>query len=120
MTSKNRNSSAVQQKSKTHRVRCVTTGLEYEVISGGSGNSYTVKVRDYGFTCSCAWGKTKPPVEALEGCSHMRSVLTFIQAVGVGEIKTAVADVVPQQRQQRTLETAMPEPVGALRRQRTI
>ena len=72
-------SSSVMAKSKKHKVTPFENG-HFEIVSGGSGSLYLVRARDYGFTCTCTWGKQKPPVEGDSGCSHILTVFNYMAA----------------------------------------
>lgn len=130
---------AVRSKSKGHQVTELTDD-QYEVISGGSGKVYRVKVRDYGYTCSCAWGSKKPPVPALEGCSHMQAVYWYLGEVDrvveiikeadilmAEKVKAAAAPIQPkpasrpaadQHRRGRDIDLSIIAPVAPSRRPR--
>lgn len=79
--SKITNPKAIQNKSKAHTVRHVTSDT-YQVTSGTSANTYTVHTSSHGATCTCEWSKYRPSGDRRSGCSHVVSVFGFIEAEG--------------------------------------
>jgi hypothetical protein len=94
-----RNAKAMQTKSKTHEVTHLT-GDTYTVKSGSSKNEYKVTVSGQGATCSCEWSKYRPANDRRSGCSHVISVINYIEA-GRGRKVSAWASEDDARRQRR-------------------
>lgn len=79
MALKIKNVKKLQEKSQTHKVMRWYGNL-FEVVSGTSGNIYTVVAGEQGGTCSCNWGAFRPGSDLRSGCSHMQAVMRHLQA----------------------------------------
>jgi len=71
-----RNPKTLQEKSREHRVVEVVRNKEYFVVSGTSGNRYTVTIYQQSpytiaASCTCNWGKYHPR----SACSHVQAVV---------------------------------------------
>ena len=76
MTRKITNKPFIQKKSKSHQVTEIGDGV-FEVVSGSSGETYTVVERETGATCTCPWGQYRTWSDPQSGCSHVVSVFRF-------------------------------------------
>ena len=80
MEKKIKNAKQLQKKSRSHQVRHVW-GNMYQVVSGASGRTYYVRVKEDGATCDCKWG-TRGGHKAKDrsGCSHVQAVYNYIES----------------------------------------
>ena len=100
------NHKPLQSKSRTHDVRQV--GLNtYRVISGYSGNVYTVRVQDQvkdgavtytGCVCDCPWGQYRPSRDGRSGCSHAMAVFDHLDKQRTVSAWSTVSDAKRQRR----------------------
>jgi len=67
-----RKAGELASKAKAHEVTELAAG-RYTVVSGTSGNSYTVDLRYAAATCTCDWGKYHEAGEPCT-CSHVLAV----------------------------------------------
>jgi uncharacterized Zn finger protein len=71
------NPKTLQEKSRKHRVVEVVAGKEYYVVSGTSGERYSVTIYQQSqytiaASCTCNWGKYHPR----SACSHVQAVVS--------------------------------------------
>jgi len=78
MAHKIRNPKPIQRKSRTHQVTPLA-GNRFEIVSGASGNKYTVTLVGSGARCSCRWGQYRPGW-GRSGCSHVVAVYDWLEA----------------------------------------
>jgi hypothetical protein len=104
-----KNAKTVNKKSKTHDVVEVSP-FTYQVTSGSSGQTYTVKVQDNtqagaidftGAVCDCRWGQYRPNSDPRSGCSHAQAVFAYIEKIETGKTTSAHASFDDAARQHR-------------------
>jgi hypothetical protein len=101
-----RHAKSLQQKAKGHTVLVDDPRYgRYKVISGGSGNEYTVNVfQSGGASCNCDWALKRQDAlvehQGATACSHTIAVFEFI-AQGQGRHVSAWADPLEAERQHR-------------------
>jgi predicted nucleic acid-binding Zn finger protein len=75
-----RHPDTLTRKGKTHTVTQIDS-RNWTVISGLTGNEYTVTTLDNGASCSCDWAKYRPAENNGRcGCSHVLAVIAHIEA----------------------------------------
>ena len=75
-----RNTQTLTSKAHTHTVKQIGPTV-YEVTSGASGNTYSVRIMDGKAQCCCKWGFTGNGIPQRKecGCSHTIAVFAFIE-----------------------------------------
>lgn len=75
-----RHPATLRSKARTHQVTREGAAT-WRVVSGATGNNYTVTaLPDGGYACSCPWAEYRPVNDPRTGCSHVLSVVAFDQA----------------------------------------
>lgn len=100
MTSQIKNAKTIQNKSKGHTVK--ETGLHtFSVVSGTSGEEYTVTMVGQGATCTCPWGQYRRNDDRRRsGCSHVVAVYAHLESEA-GRKVSAWTDESQARRQHR-------------------
>ena len=95
-----RHPATLRTKSKTHQVHREGAAT-WRVISGTTGNEYTVQALPTGgWGCTCDWAKYRPVDDPRTGCSHTLAVIAYEQATQARTVQ-AYADREQARRQHR-------------------
>lgn len=117
MTHTIKHAKTIQRKSRTHDIRQVDGNI-YSVTSGASRKQYKVVLSPYsGGTCTCDWAKYRPRNDLRSGCSHVVSVLNYIEQ-DQERVVSAWTDETQAQRQHRPTQSIGDGVILTSRRQR--
>jgi len=98
----NRFPKEMQVKSRSHEVTPLSED-EYLVVSGASGELYTVKFTEAAnVTCTCEWGKYREPGTPC-GCSHVVAVRDFLAEKAEGRRLSVWSSIEDAHRQHKRI-----------------
>lgn len=66
----------IQRKSRRHNVRQVGPNW-FKVASDETGQTYDVNLGLNGGTCTCRWGRERPPRDHRSACSHVIAAMNY-------------------------------------------